>query len=1262
MPLFRLTIFTLKLFSGYNEKNKMIKSISSLHMEFHVSRYSRDYYGFDQSLFSFNGSVIFANFHAARTFAKKMNDKRDLISYPESAVRAGQINAMGLIDEIMHFIVEAYRLQRNPEVMRQALAWLEENFSREQIEHLLHQFIDEFPPLSVYRGELTVDDYLASESVTPNGERISNRQIALEELLMLWITNRNPATTPYLELFDDSNLDRDPLYAQVMNSLHEFFDTQPPFGPDYQNLIDMLRAPAIAVPHSLSGQLEFIRSRWGYLLGKYLYRLLSSLDLIKEEEKAIFGVGGGGPSYVYEFSHLDEEIERFSQDRDWMPNLVLIAKNIYVWLDQLSKQFERPITRLDQIPDEELEKLARWGFSGLWLIGVWERSIASRTIKQLRGNPEAVASAYSLFSYDIAEDLGGEEAYHQLRQRAWAYGIRLASDMVPNHMGIDSRWVIEHPDWFISLDYSPFPSYSFNGPNLSWDERVGIFIEDHYYDNSDAAVVFKRVDFWTGSEKYIYHGNDGTSMPWNDTAQLNYLLPEVREAVIQTILEVARKFPVIRFDAAMTLAKKHYQRLWFPEPGCGGDIPSRSEYGMTKAEFDKAFPKEFWREVVDRVAQEVPDTLLLAEAFWLMEGYFVRTLGMHRVYNSAFMNMLRDEKNQEYRLVIKNTLEFDPEILKRYVNFMNNPDERTAVDQFGKGDKYFGICTLMATLPGLPMFGHGQIEGYTEKYGMEYRVAYWDENPDPYLVERHQREIFPLLRKRWLFAEVENFLLYDFYSVDGYVDEDVFAYSNRTGEHSSLVVYHNQYAETRGRIHTSAAYLDKSGTERKLVQKTLGKGLALSQDANAYVIFREHNSGLEYIRSCREVHQSGMYVELHAYQTQVFLDFHQVWDDEKHMYKQLAEYLDGRGVPSIDEAFNELYLRPLHTAFRELINPGMMRWLIDNRSMLTNTQESQPAVLAESESKLQNLLRAVAELTSANGDISQLASGINAQIEAALNLPTLLTNEASSDAQAYQSAIKYLDDGSEGEHALLEGNPITWSTLFSYLVVKDLGKVLSSETGKLEAHISETIAGKSYDGSTEGTSAPTVQPGLNPDDERLTLKASYSDLSRAWIDEWMLGRIIAETLQEMGASEADAWRQVGLIKLLISHHHVAASEAPLPAVSPPHASANEARQPAVPSQASPPYAMLLSWLRDSELTAFLGVNRYQDVLWFNKEAFQEWVWWVFLAQVVDINTKSSDIQEIRSEISASYKIVNKLLQAEASSDYQVERLLEGVRE
>ena len=483
-----------------------------------------------------------------------------------------------------------------------------------------------------------------------------------------------------------------------------------------------------------------------------------------------------------------------------MPKVVLLAKSTYVWLDQLSRAYGRSISRLDQIPDEELDTLAARGITGLWLIGLWERSQASRTIKQMRGNPEAVASAYSLMDYRIADDLGGDEAYRNLRDRAWQRGVRLASDMVPNHMGIDSRWVIEHPDWFLARDDAPYPSYSYAGPNLSPDPRVGIYLEDHYFDNTDAAVTFKRVDHWSGQERFIYHGNDGTSMPWNDTAQLDYLKPEVREAVIQTILHVARQFPIIRFDAAMTLAKRHIERLWYPEPGSGGGIPSRAEYAMRKSAFDRAMPVEFWREVVDRVAAEAPDTLLLAEAFWLMEGYFVRTLGMHRVYNSAFMNMLRDEKNAKYRLVIKNTLEFDPQILKRYVNFMNNPDERTAVDQFGKGDKYFGVATLMATMPGLPMFGHGQVEGYAEHYGMEYRRAYFDEAPDAELVARHEREIFPLLHRRWLFAEVENFALYDFYLADGSVNEDVFAYSNRRDGQRVLVLYNNRYVETSGGI------------------------------------------------------------------------------------------------------------------------------------------------------------------------------------------------------------------------------------------------------------------------------------------------------------------------------------------------------------------------------------------------------------------------------------------------------------------------------
>ena len=663
-----------------------------------------------------------------------------------------------------------------------------------------------------------------------------------------------------------------------------------------------------------------------------LDRMLLTLDVIGEEERALhlrFGGGGdggagGGPGEAPDLTGLDAEPERFSSDSAWMPRLVLIAKSTHVWLDQLSRRYGTEIRTLDAIPDEELDRLARWGITGLWLIGLWERSPASQRIKVWRGNPDAAASAYSLDDYVIAEDLGGEPAWADLRQRAWQRGVRLASDMVPNHMGIDSRWVTEHPEWFLSLAEPPYPGYTFQGENLAEHDRVEIRIEDHYWDNSDAAVVFERRDRHTGERRYIYHGNDGTSFPWNDTAQLDFSQAAVREQVIQTILAVARRFPVIRFDAAMVLAKKHVRRLWFPGPGeGGGGIPSRAEHGtMTQAEFDAAMPDEFWREVVDRVAAEVPDTLLLAEAFWLLEGYFVRTLGMHRVYNSAFMHMLRDEDNAGYRRVLKETLEFDPEILKRYVNFMNNPDEKTAVEQFGKGDKYIGVATMLATLPGLPMLGHGQFEGFAEKYGMEFRRARSQETVDEWLVARHEREIVPLLHRRGDFAEARDFLLYDVAHDDGGVDEHVFAYSNGSGPSRSLVVYHNRYAETSGWIRESAAYAVKDGDgSRRLVQRSLADGLGLAEGSadHRWIAFREQRTSLEYLRSVADIRERGLHVALRAYETRVFWEIRELYDSTG-IWRGLAERLGGRGVASLEGALRELQLAPVHDALRAVID------------------------------------------------------------------------------------------------------------------------------------------------------------------------------------------------------------------------------------------------------------------------------------------------------------------------------------------------------
>lgn len=1218
--------------------------------EFHVSRQARDFYELDETLYAATGNVILANVYAARLLAQKMNARRNLQAAPDTAVRAGELHAMGLIDEIMHHLIAEYRRRRNPRAMELALDFLEERLGPQEVNDTLLRFTLDFPPAVVYRGEQSAFEYLSSYSTRPGGVPISNREIALEEMLLLWLENENPAFGPFLELFDDADLERDTAYYRIFPALYEYFDEQPGFGPGNQNLIDVLLAPAREHPDSLAAQLSFLQQSWGEVLQFILLRLMSSLDTLREEGKPFFtgagGPGGGGPVEILEFGGADFlfEPERFSVDLDWMPNLVLLAKNTYVWLDQLARAYQRPINRLDQVPDEELEMLRRRGITGLWLIGLWERSPASQRIKQLRGNANAVASAYSLFSYDIAADLGGEEAYSRLRDRAWRYGIRLASDMVPNHMGIDSRWVIEHPDWFLQLPYSPFPAYSFNGPNLSWDNRVGLFIDDHYFDNTDAAVVFKRVDFWSGSESYIYHGNDGTSIPWNDTAQLNFLIPEVREAVIQTILHVARKFPIIRFDAAMTLAKRHYQRLWFPEPGTGGAIASRAEHGLTKPQFDQVFPEEFWRMVVDRVAQEAPDTLLLAEAFWMMEGYFVRTLGMHRVYNSAFMNLLRDEKNAEYRLVMKNTLEFDQEIIKRFVNFMNNPDERTAVDQFGKSDKYFGVCAMLATLPGLPMIGHGQVEGFGEKYGMEFRYPMWHETPDEALVARHEREIFPLLRRRYLFAEAHDFLLYDFFTTDGVVNEDVYAYSNRAGDQASLVVYHNRFAETGGWINNSAAYAVKTGQgdEKVLVQRRLGQGLGLSDDPNAYTIFRDHINGLEFIRSSREILYQGMYLELRAYEYHVFLGFRQVWDGADGLYGRLASELAGRGVSSIDDARRELQLQPVLVPFRELVNPGMFRWLIDNR---LEAETYEPAnfrmALDEVEMKSRDILAALvsegyavsAELVSeaepleAPADVAavapvetehlaavqsevgahrtmaeqidDIAGSMRSTTEALLSLSAVESGGGTKPTTEFRHALDYLLSGPHARSPLRSGDPAVWGVLLAAMAVDALGEI----------------------------NAPMDETNGHSPQKR----------SRAWLDELWFGKAIADALVGLGVDPAAARRSALLVGVLTDHGgaDVEGDDATMRAKN-----------------------LLKKWLADDAACQYIMVHDYDGVHWFNQEAFEDLAWWSCAWETVRSRALLTEANSAGTRLLSIYRNVLALLDAEQRSGYRVDKLLD----
>ncbi|HUK62504.1 MAG TPA: hypothetical protein VLV15_04195, partial [Dongiaceae bacterium] len=190
---------------------------------------------------------------------------------------------------------------------------------------------------------------------------------------------------------------------------------------------------------------------------------------------------------------------------------------------------------------------------------------------------------------------------------------------------------------------------------------------------------------------------------------------------------------------------------------------------------------------------------------------------------------------------------------------------------------------------------------------------------------RHERLVFPLLRRRALFAEARAFRLYDFFTDAGVVDENVFAYSNGRDHERALVLYHNRYASTAGWVRWSCAMAvrEPDGVGKTLRRETLADALGLPSDPACWVRFRDHAGGLEYLRSAGELRERGLWVQLDAYRCHVFLDFHLVRDDPAHPWARLAARLGGRGSHHLDHELTELALEPVRTPWRALLDPAV---------------------------------------------------------------------------------------------------------------------------------------------------------------------------------------------------------------------------------------------------------------------------------------------------------------------------------------------------
>ena len=345
---------------------------------------------------------------------------------------------------------------------------------------------------------------------------------------------------------------------------------------------------------------------------------------------------------------------------------LLYQINTRVWLTELSRLADRTAT-LDDIPDAELDRLAKLGFDWIWLLSVWQTGSAGQqvsrsnqewrrefeeTLPDLR-EEDIAGSGFAITGYTVHPGLGGDAALARLRERLRSRGLRLMLDFVPNHTALDHSWVDDHPDYYMpgtELELARAPQ------NYTWVKR-------------------------TQGDLLLAHGRDPYFPGWPDTLQLDYSNPASQEAMIGELLRIATQCDGVRCDMAMLVLPDVFERTW-----------------------NRGAPL-FWPGAIRRVREQVPDFRFMAEVYWDLEWTMLQQ-GFDYAYDKRLYDRLRAGPARPVREHLYAGLDYQT----RLARFLENHDEPRAAATFSRGvHEAAAIITYLS--PGLRFFHQGQFEG-----------------------------------------------------------------------------------------------------------------------------------------------------------------------------------------------------------------------------------------------------------------------------------------------------------------------------------------------------------------------------------------------------------------------------------------------------------------------------------------------------------------------------------------------------------------------
>jgi glycosidase len=344
----------------------------------------------------------------------------------------------------------------------------------------------------------------------------------------------------------------------------------------------------------------------------------------------------------------------------------LFQLNTRVRLTALSQEIDRPAT-LDDIPENDLDRLADIGFDWVWLLSVWQTGLAGQrvsrsnlewreefqhTLPDLR-EEDIAGSGFAITGYTVHQSLGGDAALARLRERLRAHRLRLMLDFVPNHTGLDHPWVEDHPEYYVhgtDLDVARSPA------NYVWARR-------------------------RQGDLVLAHGRDPYFPGWPDTLQLNYGSSSTQDAMIGELTKIAAQCDGVRCDMAMLVLPDVFERTW--------GIPAQP----------------FWPTAIRRVRDKVAGFCFMAEAYWDLE-WTLQQQGFDYAYDKRLYDRLREGHARPVREHFFAGLDYQDKLAR----FLENHDEPRAAATFPRGvHEAAAVITFLS--PGLRFFHDGQFAG-----------------------------------------------------------------------------------------------------------------------------------------------------------------------------------------------------------------------------------------------------------------------------------------------------------------------------------------------------------------------------------------------------------------------------------------------------------------------------------------------------------------------------------------------------------------------